>query len=205
MKKNKKHKSLSTFVVLVVMLVMICVVSISNTYAKYTTTVTGTDKAKVALWKFEINDTALASGDTTYTLGLFNTINELDDSASVSAETDVKKETGKNIIAPGTQGSFDIKIKNASEVNATYAIEFNVSGAEGMNLKFSIDGGTDTTNTLTNIPVTDIAMGDTKTVKVAWKWEYEVDDATNDADTALGLVGTKEPTVTATLKLVQKN
>ncbi len=202
MKKNKKHKSLSTFVVLVVMLVMICVVSISSTYAKYTTTVTGTDSAKVALWKFEINDTALASGETTYTLGLFNTINELDGSASVSPETDVK--SGK-IIAPGTQGSFDIKIKNASEVNATYKIDFELTGATGMNLKFSTDGGSTWADSLTKIPATDIAMGATETVNVAWKWEYEVDDATNTADTTLGVAGSATPTVTATLNLVQKN
>ena len=113
MKKNK----LSTIMVLGLFLVMICVISVAGTYAKYTSTVTGTDTATIAKWAWSINNETLAKGVQTYTLDLFDTINEAD---TTTTESDVTS----GMIAPGTGGKTEVTITNNSDVNATYCSLF---------------------------------------------------------------------------------
>ena len=71
------------------------------------------------------------------------------------------------IIAPGTRGSFDIVIKNDSQVNATYAIDYTVTNTNNIPVKFSVDG----TNWFDDINYLDVRsvainMGATATVTV---------------------------------------
>lgn len=162
--------------------------------AKYTTTVSGNDTASVAMWKFEVNDANVTtSGNAAMTFDLFNTIK---DSNGTDAETDVKA----GMIAPGTSGSFDVKVENLSEVNATYDLDFSVENASNIPIKFSTDGRTwkdsDSINEL-DVSGKAIAMeSGTDTVTVQWKWDFTGDNA---ADTALGIAAQQgDPNVKVT-------
>lgn len=168
--------------------------TVSKTYAKYASTVSGTsDTATVAKWAWTINDKALASGDLTFKLDLFKTINDTD---NATAETDV---TNKKI-APGTSGSFKISIKNDSEVNAQYAYNLTETNAGNIPIEYSTDKTTWKTLADFNAYATDIASGATKDATIYWRWAFDGDDAT---DTALGFAGTATVSIQADLTLTQ--
>lgn len=178
MKSNKQKAGLMALVALAA----IGSYFIAGTYAKYTSQITGSDTATVAKWKWTINNSVIDSAeDTTYTFNLFDTIK---DSDGTSSETDVV--SGK--IAPGTSGSFDIDIKNESEVNATYAIAFTETNDNNVPIEYSTDGTTwvSSVNSM-NVSPTNIAMGASSAKKtVYWRWVYYKDAEGDVADTALG-------------------
>lgn len=176
-------------VMLVLSLLLTCV--ISSTLAKYTLNSTGTDTATVAKWAFQINKAAVSDS---FTLDLFGTILE----ANV---TDLEDNVASDLIAPGTGGAFEMEVKNLSEVDATYGIDFDVENTSSIPVQFS----TDRTNWVdwdaqdfdTKINASgSISMadenGDTETITIYWRWAF--DDQTqgrptgqSDAtDTALG-------------------
>ena len=82
MKKNKMMRAASGLLVAVLLTTSV----ISGTFAKYTTTSTGTDKARVAYWGFNQNAEL--------------NINLFDDTYA-----NVDSENGDNVIAPGTSKS----------------------------------------------------------------------------------------------------
>lgn len=167
--------------------------AISSTFAKYTSESTGTDSARVAKWDIQINSTSMKTATQTFDFDLFDTT--YDDATSPS----VKSSGTENVIAPGTQGSFALVIKNGSEVTATYAIDYTVTNSESIPVKFSVDGTTWTDN-LANVTATALAMGSSKTITIQWKWEFSGDDST---DTGLGEKGTDTLTVSAKVTATQ--
>lgn len=183
-------KKLSIFTTFGLLLAIVCVITIAGTYAKYITTITGTDSATVAKWAWKIGNANLSSGDTTYTLDLFSTIK---DSNGTANETDVK--SGK-YIAPGTSGSFVIEVTNNSDVNATYAVAFTETNTLGAHIEYSADDGETwgTVSTL-NVSTTNIAMGEKKTVPIKWKWVYSTDATQDSADTSVGFNAATATTV----------
>lgn len=193
MKKNNMMRIAS--VLLVAVLLSTCV--ISGTFAKYTSESTGTDTARVAKWDFKVNDTTANSN--TFTFDLFKTINDTKDGA---AEADIKYTDG-TIIAPGTKGSFDIVLKNDSEVTAEYTIDYTVTNTANIPVQFSLDGTT-WKNSIDDLDVTEaqtVAIGATEdTITVYWQWAFAGDDA---VDTALGLDGTATLTVAAKVTVTQ--
>ena len=201
MKKNKMMRIASVLLVAVLLSTSV----ISGTFAKYTSTATGTDSAKVAKWDFKVNGSTVNSN--TFTFDLFKTINDTDG----SAETDINPSDG-TIIAPGTQGSFEITLKNDSEVTAQYTIDYTVTNDNNIPVKFSLDGSTwkDSIDALDVTTPVKVAIGATATpVTVYWMWAFEtgaddVEKATNNAtDTALGLNGTATIEVTAKVTVEQ--
>ena len=100
-------------------------------------------------------------------------------------------------VAPGTQGEFDIVLKNASEVNAEYTIDYTVTlptvtieeTEYTLPIKFSVDGETWEDN-LADVTKKAINMGAEETIKVQWKWVINGNDA---VDTAFGIAA---PSVT---------
>lgn len=172
------------------MLMMCCAVFVSGTYAKYTSKYTGNDTATIAKWAWTINNTAINGVDapTTYTLDLFTTINDTKDGAD---ETDVADAR----IAPGTKGSFEIVIKNNSEVNGKYAVDFTETIPTGANIVFSTEEN-GTYGRLADIAADDTAtridQGQTKTLTYYWKWDYSKDADTDKAETALALNATAQ-------------
>lgn len=181
----KKRKTLSALVLLFV--AVLTGVVVFNTVAKYTTTVNNSGSATVAKWNF-----ATDNEETTYTMNF---------TSSADATTLVN---GK--IAPGTSGSFDIELKNSSEVGVNVKVAFGpvTGGTIPAGLKFyrtynsgtysnEITPGT-TTYTGTMKAKTTSSDETLPTLTVYWVWEYEVGSgetlATNDAaDTTAGKAG----------------
>ena len=211
MKKNKMMRLASTLLVLCLM--STCV--ISGTFAKYVSTAKGSDEARVALWSFTVGGSQIAStSETSITFDLFKTIN---DSGNTDTETDV---TGYKVIAPGTAGSFEIVLKNESEVTAMYAIDYTTTNTSDIPIEFSVDGKNwvselaDVTAKATGDGNTALAVGsEAKAIKVEWRWAYEADDTgdtdgdgmTNgdEIDTALGINGNAVITVEAKITATQ--
>lgn len=194
MRKNKTMKMIS----ITLLLVMIALVLVSGTYAKYTSTATGSDSARVAKWAFKVGDTDITSN--TFTFDLFKTIKDED---GTSDEDDV---TGTKVIAPGTSGSFAIVLKNESEVSAKYGIKYTVTNDNEIPVQFSTDGIT-WSNSLTNVEASDTltklaAKTGTETITVQWKWAY---DGTDAKDLELGKDGTATISVSAEVTATQVN
>jgi len=203
------------FMRIAMVMTVLCLVfscGVYGTLALYTSATSGSDAAVVAEWSFEVNDAQFATNEAqTLTFDLFKTINEAD---TTTAEADV---TAGKKIAPGTGGSFALKIENLSEVNATYTLALTETNASNVPVQFSLDGNTwyDDLAAI-NTAQTDVAIAKetgTTTVTVYWRWCIDGTSGAhagqnNAADTALGILaqGTA-PSVTigATLTATQVN
>lgn len=192
MKKNKVMRFAS--VVLVMTLLSTCMVG--GTFAKYTTTATGSDTARVAKWGF--TEAASLSLDD-----LFKNVyaHKVD-----SAKNSVKSETS-DVIAPGTQGSdtfgftYAGGVANAPEVAYTFSVSTAGSACaddikNNSNIKWRLDTGAWGTwdDLLNAIEALDGATGNTSkdyepgelpaafnaaganTHTVEWKWAFDVND-----------------------------
>ena len=197
----RSDNALIKFTMLVLILTMLSLCLVSNTYAKYTSTFAGSDTAIVAKWSVSAGD----AGQTTINLfdasKIYDTNNA--DYSNGVVDTDVRTSTGDAIIAPGTWGSFSFKVKNDSDVNATYAVDYEVTEA-GIPLEWSTDGA-NWSESLTNVSTTTLSMDTEKDVTVYWRWAFTTDAARDTADTALGTattLATPEVTITTTFTQV---
>ena len=197
MRKNKFMRAASGL--LVAVLLTTCV--ISGTFAKYTTSSTGTDSARVAKWGFEDTSTVL-----------------LDDLFAKAYDGTVQSDA--KVIAPGTEGSktfkFDYTNPNKTpEVKYTFTVSTDGSTCaqsiqDNKNIQWKLDDGTwgtwdkltaaieglagDTTKTTTYAAgVLPKAFNGTTTHTVAWRWIFDekadnADGATNNdvKDTEMG-------------------
>lgn len=196
-------KKMSMFALLLAA-VLVTSYSVSGTYAKYTSTYTATDEARVAKWAFSFkgNDTATQQ----FTFNLFNTVKD----TTGSEETDILASDG-TIIAPGTQGSFKIGLTNDSEVNAKYAIDFSMDETADIPVEFSTGAVDEDNNQIWVSDINDLDITDTNieminkngaeaTHTIYWRWTFDGNDAT---DTDLGSVGTDTIEVTAVITATQ--
>ena len=202
MKKNRTLRA--SALLLALTLITTCLVG--GTFAKYTSSTTGDDTATVAKWSFHVGNTEFATTDTTtFAFNLFDTINDTGNTADEGDVADAK-------IAPGTSGSFNLTVKNESEVNAKYTVELTETNAKNVPLQYSVDGENwkDSIAEVTMTSYTDkpIAMNGSETVTVHWRWVFEGTTSgahvgqTDGTDTALGIAAqTAAPTVTITAKL----
>lgn len=201
MNNTRKRSSVMVRLVAVLAVVMMFTMCfVGGTFAKYTSSGTGTDSATVAKWSFKVGETDIATTDT-FTFDLFKTIK---DSDGINNETEMNPVDG-SIIAPGTQGSFDLVLTNASQVTAQYAIDYTVTNNNDIPVKFSVDGGTTWTNDLADVAASDstklAANSGTTTIKVQWKWDFNGSD--DSFDTALGIGGNAVLTVKAEVTATQ--
>ena len=197
-----KNNKLAKLMAVVLLVTLLAVILVSGTYAKYTTSVSATDKATVAKWNITLNDKDISNGTTeTLKLGLFDTIN---DSDYTSEETNV--DAGK--IAPGTSGLFTIaNLKNNSEVDAEYKITYTIENTKNIPLEFSTDK-TDwkKLEALSMNDFAELSKSGVSTDTIYWRWAFE--DKTSEentiardtADTTIG-VDSEIPTVTVTAKI----
>ena len=204
----KKNRTLRVSALLLA-LTLITTCFVGGTFAKYTSSTTGNDTATVAKWSFKVNDDEFAVDPAaTLTFDLFKTI--LDTGSA--AENDVKNG---QLIAPGTPGSFDLVVKNESEVNAKFTVALEEANNNNIPLQYSVDNGTTWKDSIADLTMTDltdkdIAMGDEVTVTVLWRWVFEGTTSgahagqTDATDTALGIYAQNTaavPTVTITATL----
>ena len=185
---------------LIALLMTTCLTS--GTFAKYTSSSTANDAARVAKWSFTVGDGNNIGATKTFAFDLFETIKDtvLQDGALVP-DADVRSDK----IAPGTQGSFDLVMTNTSEVLSRVKIGFDWNGLdEYITFQYSVVDSE-------NAPMADtdgyypVPIGKTITCKVTWVWPYHT---TTDQDTADSTVGAKplegrQFAVTATVKAEQ--
>lgn len=191
MKKNTMMRIAS--VLLVAVLLSTCV--ISGTYAKYTSTATTTDSARVAHWGF--NEAAVEN------IALFT-----------YTDTGVAGAGGAKVIAPGTSNEVTLHMVYTDGASGTitapevaYELDVEVTLTGDYDDLEAIDGFSFTLNgaekKLSEIETAIEAASGTyaagalptifqETAKLGWAWEFEAtgDDAVkaaaNAADTALG-------------------
>jgi hypothetical protein len=194
MKRNLNLNGTKVLKIAVVLLIMTMITGIlvSNTVAKYTTSFTGSDTARVA--KFSVS----ATGITTGSVALFAT--SYGSTAVVNGGTD-------KVIAPGTTGSIIIKFTNNSEVPvALSGVTLSETNADSIPIVYSVDGtnyyaaGPNLNAALSAaLGTATIAVGaSSSSVNLNWKWVFYVDAAGDTADTAFG-VDTTPATVTTTI------
>ena len=213
MKKNRMMRLASLLLVLVLMTTSV----ISGTFAKYTTSVTSNDSARVAKWGFT---TASIDFENLFNKAYTNVADGTDDMA---------------IIAPGTEGEVSFKFENTLEAGPEVAYTFIVdtegsSCAEAIQnngnitwaLVKSADKATATYGTWEQMIAAIQALDEDKSYGVGeipamvdteytilWKWTYNNandgndDDNYNDSDlgntaVAEDLIATLKITITAT-------
>lgn len=162
----KDNKLVKVFLI-ALLIVMVGLILVSGTYAKYTTTFTGSDTATVAKFKVSSNTTA-------ETFDLFKTAKEVDGTTA-----DAEVVNGK--VAPGTGGKFDIQLTNDSEVKVHYAISLKETNESNIPIEYSLDGTTYVTaENFASVLAADLAIGSTtQKVSVYWRWAFEGKDSTN--------------------------
>lgn len=214
----KKDHALSKCVALVLLVTMITLILVSGTYSKYTSTVSAEDTATVANWKILVNNSDITVDEPTTTFNLFSTIK---DTANGSAETDVATVAGKKLIAPGTQGSFDLVVKNDSQVTAEYTIAFVETKSDAtLPIEYSLNGTSDWKTDLNELeiattPKTVAMNGTSQTTTVYWRWAFTgsasanyTSSQTDAKDTKLGVDAVTTPAtvkVKATITVNQVN
>ena len=193
-RSQRRSSMMVRLVAVLAVTMMFTMCFVGGTFAKYTSSATGTDSTTVAKWDIRVNGSEIATRDT-FTFELFQTITDSDLS---SAETDMAPADG-SIIAPGTSGKFSIAIQNLSQVNAKYTIDYTVTNTSSIPVEFSTDGSDWKTN-INQLNVTDdaIGLGTEETVTVYWRWRFEADNVTvgDNLDTSLG---SADPAATLTV------
>lgn len=181
MKKNNVMRIASAL--LVAVLLTTC--AISGTFAKYTTTASGSSTARVAKWGF--------GNATTIDFELFS-----DNYDNLVVGTD-----GDLVIAPGTEGSAEIALvadadaaAAATEVAYTFEVNVNVVADDALlnKLQWNLNGGNygdlDTLVAAINDLFEDqYNPGDEApdtTFTIGWKWDFESGDDTGDTNLGAG-------------------
>lgn len=193
MNNTRKRSSMMVRLVAVLAVTMMFTMCfVGGTFAKYTSSGTGTDSAKVAKWDIRVNGANITVSDN-FTFDLFNTVNDTTDN---NAETDMAPNGG-TIIAPGTTGKFTINLQNLSEVNAKYSNEYTVtSNVISIPVQYSLDGYNWTTEISTlNRTNCTIGLGTEAEVTIYWKWDFYTGDAADAYDTLLGTMAAAGETV----------
>ncbi len=212
------YERLLKFTVLVALLSLTLV---SGTYAKYTSTATGSDTAKVA--KYHVTFTGSDSverninGDsiTNLSFELFDPAKIYDENGSsaytVKADDlDVKNGTTDALIAPGTWGEASFTLENKSEVTVKYGIGYTLTNTSSIPLEFRTKVGSaewsswgasaanitaDDSATRLEIPAATPDGTEQVTILVQWRWAF--DNSDDPADTALGVAAqTTAPSAT---------
>ena len=179
-------------------LMMACLLTtcvISGTFAKFTSTASGSTTVKVATWDFTLNG---KSASETFVIDLEDTV----DTNGGAMDSEVASD----VIAPGTKGSFSIELVNESQVAAECKVTFtatvkkadNSVGTLPTNLQFATEES-GTYGTLAELGTaydeTLAYNSGTKNIVVYWKWNF-TDTVEND-------FAGDEITINATIDLTQ--
>lgn len=209
---------------IVAILLVMCLASscfVGSTFAKYSSTASGSDKAVVAKWSIGVGNTDIAK-QPDISFNLFGTKvgglgqNDLGETTDDLDVRDVRDVNGSDvkIIAPGTSGSFTLVVSNLSDVNATYTITLSETENNPIPIQYSLNGTqwvdaiVDLNSSLTNCESNYDSVHDHT---VYWRWQYQnTDDGhldhTDDTDKALGVKATLDTvTITASITITQND
>ncbi len=130
MKKNRMMRLASVLLVCVLLTTSI----ISGTYAKYTTTASSSDNARVAYWGFQSSNS----------LDLTNLFSPQYVNTKVDANGTVKSADGDDVIAPGTSGSAEFGFAYA-EIAGTATVDTTAQAINAPEVKYSFTVAVDAT------------------------------------------------------------
>lgn len=141
-----------TFITLLVAIMLLA--TISDIYARYSSTISGSGNIELAKWSFKVNE---AQEGETFTLNIKTT-----------DETETK-------ISPESTGSFTLTIENASNVPAKYTIELDETFIETQKetdtIKIYTDESHETMIDLANNTLQGkLQSSETKVITLYWKW-----------------------------------
>ncbi len=221
MRKNKTMRFASMLLVLTLLSTSV----ISGTFAKYVTSGSATDSARVAKWGVEVT-----SVDSTGN-GLFAKTYTATGATDDTITNSVSSSTEDKLVAPGTSGTLtNVTVKGTPEVavKVSYDAELTLTGwtintnefycplvfkvtyLDGTPVEVKMDATNNTaalletaveaaieTYTEEYVPNTNLETTINDDIKVEWSWDFDDNGVgTNDAkDTALGNLA-KAPTVT---------
>ena len=221
MRKNKMMRLASAL--LVAVLLSTC--AISGTFAKYVTTASAADTARVAKWGVAIN--SVNAADNTFFKGEYTTD---DTKYSATITNSVDSADGADVIAPGTKGDWvNVSVSGTPEVavKVEYAADLELEGwILGDHTTFYcpviiiIDGveysaaGTGCTtadafeayieakiaaHTESFAPNQNLSDASVNTLTISWKWNFESGD--DSADTYYGNLAAagQAPTISLTV------
>ncbi|MDD6807877.1 MAG: hypothetical protein PUD72_05465 [Oscillospiraceae bacterium] len=214
MKKNIAMRVAS----LILMCTIVSSCFVGSTFAKYTSSASGSSNATVAKWDVKVNGTNVNSvNPATFNLFDKSTVYQLagiDTGTNASGWTknddaNVKDGSDRAIVAPGTWGVVSFQVTNNSDVKATYAVVISALSTT-LPLEFSTDGETWTSaSSITPLPYNlgsgTLEIGDStgETVNLYWRWLFDISDDANTADTGLGVTGTATCNITVNAEFTQ--
>lgn len=174
-------KARNTFLLALALLSVVSMGSVAGTYAKYTSTQTYTDTARVAKW--DIESGAVDNWD------LFA------DTKNQSNLTDNKDAAGNKVIAPGSTGTADFKFTAGTNTEVDYTVKLgNVKVTDNIGrITYTLkENGTamtdaeDMTAAELKTALEGLTFNTESTYTIEWIWAAGTTEADNTADTALG-------------------
>lgn len=216
MKKNKTMRAAAVMVVLA----MLSTCLVSGTFAKYVTSGSSNDTARVAKWGVTVSPAVDSAFQKNYKVD--------DQSATTIGAYSVKSSNEDNVVAPGTEGQLTtvelggtpevaVRVTNTAKVSLT---GWNVDGADYCPLVVSV-GGKAVANPGTvadyedaieaaiaackadYAPGTDLSTKTEACPVVTWKWAFEGNDDVKD--TKLGEAGSATVNISITTTVTQIN
>lgn len=157
----KKRKKIVLLVIAILFAIILSFIG-GNVFAKYMSKVEGQGTADIASWKFKVNE------------------NE-EKLQKIFLESTINNETvSNNKVAPGTEGSFQIKLDaTGTEVGINYKISFENETQKPTNLMFSYQGNNynsikELEQILTGtMNANEEEKAKAKVIEIGWKWAYE--------------------------------
>lgn len=178
-----------------VMAVIASAYSVSGTYAKYITTKTVSDSARVAKWQI----------DELTSMNLFNS-SYLSDA--------VKSSDGKDVVAPGTSGTYTFQVTGSVETNYRLVLDVKKATDTVGQIVYKLDSNT--YNNISDLSAALEALYDGNTIysagdingtqhTISWEWVFEdaSDTSKDTTDTALGTAGTAKVELEVEITAIQ--
>lgn len=125
---SKKSRILMSLGTSVLALSLITSSLVGGTFAKYTSTVAGSDTARVAKFNFKVESGNTVLSKTGETIDLFATVND----TGVFAGADGKNVNTEKLVAPGVEGTFGLVVTNQSEVAVKANLTITETAANGI-------------------------------------------------------------------------
>lgn len=162
----RKRRKIVLLVIAIVFAIILSFIG-GNVFAKYMSKVEGQGTADIASWKFKVNE------------------NE-EKLQKIFLESTINNETiSNNKVAPGTEGSFQIKLDaTGAEVGINYKISFENETQKPTNLMFSYQGNNySSIKELEQILIGTINANEeqkAKVIEINWRWSYETGETSEE-------------------------
>lgn len=171
MRKNKMMRAASGLLVATLLTTSV----ISGTFAKYTSSASGKDTARVAKWEITYKDNSTNGGDAVNLVGSPTNLKvSLFD--YTDGNVDVVGKDGKKIVAPGTAGSFSFTIESKSEVSANTVVTLKETNTSNIPIEYGLKSAD------TDAPTTWVKADDQGIINLSLNHDFTANAATSTAN-----------------------